>query len=266
MEATVPPEWRKCNSWGPEANAARANGTLQPYSCPPELARWEVFGRSMIQDGDLLFRFSISYTVRGRIGSELIARASDSPFSHHAIAHWENDTLYVFDTVPAPGGVRKIPFAFWALDITPHTFAIMRLKPEFRGHIPAAIGYIEEAYWQQVPFDSALKLDDNRLYCSEMIEKAFRSSGLMLSEELLPRCLPHYLRFAWLGPPAKLFRGIDIDEPLFALGNRYYGIFGSPKLELVYSDFDDEQREANREPPRCATPCFNRHTDPRQDP
>lgn len=249
---TVPPEWRNRNSWGPEGNAARADGTLQPLYYSEKMAALAEFGREHIQEGDVLFRFGISYDPRGCILSSLVARVGDSPFSHEAIAHWEDGVLYVYDAVPAPEGVRKIPFEFWALDNAPHSFAIKRLLPEYQPCIPAAMDNLEMVYQMQPPFDPSLKPDDDRVYCSEMIEKAFRAAGLELSEPIPLRCLPNYLRYSFLRPAAALVVGIDVNEPVFAPGNECYGMFDSPRLELVYSELR-EHSDQYRKAPRCTS-------------
>jgi hypothetical protein len=253
--ATTPREWRDRNAWGPEANAARAANALQPLYYPATLTAWEEFGREHIEDGDLLFRYGLSYSVVGRLTARLTAAVSDSPFTHDAIAHWEGDQLYVYDIVPAPEGARKMPFAFWALDNAPRSLVIKRLKPEYRCYIPGARAYIEDVYLQQVPFDNSLHLDDERLYCSEMIEKAFRSAGLALSDPVPIRCLPRYACYAFLRPVAERVAGVDANEPVFAVGNAHYGLFGSPRLELVYSELP-KIREALRYGPRCAPVPF----------
>jgi hypothetical protein len=246
--ATVPRSWRNRNPWGPEANAARADGSLQPLYLPEEMDEWEAFGREHIQDGDLLFRNGISYTLKGCLIAFVTAAVCDSPFTHDAIAHWEDGVLYVYDTVPEPEGVRKIPFAFWALDNARHSLVVKRLKPQYRCYIPAALDYIETAYLKQIPFDSSLHLDDERLYCSELLEKAFRSAGVALSEPVALRRFPHYGRYAMLRPLAKLCVGLDVDEPVFAVGNQRYGLFGSPYLEVVFSELP-KYREDQRLPP-----------------
>jgi hypothetical protein len=253
--ATTPREWRDRNAWGPEADAARAAGTLQPLCCPAALAAWEEFGREHVREGDLLFRYGVAYHITGRLTACVTAGVCDSPFTHDAIAHWEGDELYVYDIVPAPEGVRKIPFAFWALDNAPHSLAVMRLRPEYRCYIPGALAYIEDAWLRQVPFDEGLHLDDERLYCSEMIEKAFRSAGLALSDPVPIRCLPCYPAYSFLRPLAEWAAGVDVEEPVFAVGNARYGLFGSPRLELVYSELP-EGREARRHGPRCAPVPF----------
>jgi hypothetical protein len=232
--ATVPPAWRNTNSWGPEANAARARGELQPCFKPRELPAWEEFGRVHIQTGDLLFRFGRYQRLSSWLTGCIMAGAMDSRFSHDGIACWEGGTLYVYDIEPAPESVRKVPFSYWALDAAEGSLAVKRLRPEYQPYIPQALAYIADAYHRQVAFDDAFLLDDDRLYCAKMIEQAFRSAGLALSEPV-PICrLPHFRRFCLLAPLAYLASGVRVDERVYALGNDRYGTFGSPYLDTVY--------------------------------
>ncbi len=245
--ATVPHEWRATNPWGPQANEARAEGRLVPLFYPKRQAEWEAFARSTIQDGDLLFRFGTAYSLRQQFTSRLIRGVSDGLFSHDGIAKWEGETLYVYDTVPAPEGVRKTPFIFWMLDVDDNGLFIKRVKPEYRDAIPQALAYIEDAYERQVPFDADLHLDDEKLYCDEMLEKAYRSAGLVLSDPVPARCLPHFKRYLLIALLAELFTTIDVEEPIFAIGNEHYGTFGSPCLDLVFAGKVDRHRSG----PKC---------------
>jgi hypothetical protein len=232
--ATVPLAWRTTNSWGPEGNAARARGDLVPCLEPPDLSTWEALGRQHIQTGDLLFRFGRTHRLSNWLAGCVMAGTMDSRFSHDGIASWEEGILYVYDVEPAPESVRRVPFAYWALDAAEGSLVVRRLKPEQQACIPQALVYIKEAYRRQVAFDGALRLDDERLYCDKMIEQAFRSAGLALSEPV-PICrLPHYRRYCLLAPLARLTFGVHVDEPVYALGNERYGTFGSPYLETVY--------------------------------
>jgi hypothetical protein len=246
--ATVPPAWRHTNPWGPAANEARAEGTLVPLFRPERQAEWEAFAREHIRDGDILFRYGVSYyRLPDRLATRVIAGISDSRFSHNALAVWEGDALYVYDAQPEPEGIRKIPFTFWMLDTTPGTLEIKRPRPEYQFAVPQALAYCEDAYQRQVPFDPALKPDDERLYCSEMIEKAYRSAGVALADPITIRCLPNYHRYRALQPVVQTFTEIRVDTPAFALGNEHYGTYGSPCLELVYQDCPDRPRT----PPTC---------------
>lgn len=142
--ATVPPAWRRGNPWGPEANAARAEGKLVPLYYTEKMAEWAKFGRCHIQDGDILFRYGLSYKPYEIVTSRIIAGIEDNRFSHDGIAHWEGDALYIYDAEPQ--GIRKVPFDFWVLDVADKSLTIKRLRPEYRSYIPAAIAYCEEVY------------------------------------------------------------------------------------------------------------------------
>jgi hypothetical protein len=145
--------------------------------------------------------------------------------------------------------LRKIPYEFWALDVAAGTFAVKRLRPEYRPCIPQALAYCEAQWLRQPPFDNNLHLDDEELYCSELVEKAYRSAGLVLSEPTKIRCLPHYRRFAFLTPFTDAFTEVRVDEPVFSIGNPCYGTFGSPCLELVVGG----ERRKGHAPPKGPT-------------
>src|SRR5688572_18399487 len=89
--ATVPPEWRDANPWGPEANAAREVGILRPLTCPPVTASLAEFARRNIEDGDILFRYGASYRLRDYLVSRVVTKISDGRSSHVAIACREGD-------------------------------------------------------------------------------------------------------------------------------------------------------------------------------
>ena len=61
-------------------------------------------------------------------------------------------------------------------------FGVKRPKLEHRRLIPGALDFCRRKFEAQVPFDREFRLDDERLYCVELVEKAFRSQGLPLSE------------------------------------------------------------------------------------
>ncbi len=53
--------WRG-NPWGPAATRARETGALPPVAVTPYMKQWDAWGRTVLRDGDLLFR-------RGNVGS-----------------------------------------------------------------------------------------------------------------------------------------------------------------------------------------------------
>ncbi len=111
--------------------------------------------------------------------SRFVANVSGSQYSHTGIVAIEKGEPVVYDTTKA--GVRRQPFAVWMLDnVGP--LGVKRLRADLQPHAAAAVRYCRQVFERQVPFDYDLGLDDKALYCVEMTEKAFRASGLPLSE------------------------------------------------------------------------------------
>jgi hypothetical protein len=228
----VPPEWRRCKPFSPEANAARARGELSCDCSDPRAPLWNAFAHHCIRDGDILFRRGRSYTVSGKLTSLLLTTMCGGKYSHDGIAHWEGDRLWVYDV--ERDGARNVPFDFWMLDVLGDRFAVKRVKTEYRRCIPQALAFCADAYHRHVAFDFALSPDDERFYCTEMVEKSYLSAGLNLSEPVPIRRLPGYKYWRFLRPPARLVYGVRVDSLLFSLGNDHYGTFGSKHLETVF--------------------------------
>jgi hypothetical protein len=242
--AAVPPEWRYGNPFGPEANAARARGELPVYGEVPRAAEWEAFAHSRIETGDILFRRGKSCNLKGRITTQVLAGVNDGRFSHVGMAQWEGDELWVFDVEAE--GVRKVPFVLWMLDVDGDEFAIKRVRPEYRLFIPPAMAYCEDAYQRHVGFNFSLSNDGKRYYCSELVEKSYRSAGLHLTEPIPIWQMPGFRRYRILVPLVEICMGVDRNAPVFAIGNEHYGTWASPCLELVYEGPEQDKPERGK--------------------
>ena len=133
-----------------------------------------------LRDGDVVFRLGDARVLWGFFPlSRFIARATGSRFSHTGVVAVERGEPVVYDC--AATGIQRRPFAFWMQDNI-GAFGLKRLKPEQRHRIPGALAYCRRVFEAQVPFDRGFRPDDDRLYCTELVEKAFRSAGLPLSE------------------------------------------------------------------------------------
>ena len=73
--------------------------------------------------------------------------------------------------------VNRQPFCVWVLDNV-GSIGVKPLRPEYSDAIPKVVAYCRSIFNEQVPFDYDLQLDDERLYCIEMTEKAYRSRAL----------------------------------------------------------------------------------------
>ena len=139
------------------------------------------------------------------------------------------------------------------LDVCEGVFAVKRLRPEFRDRIPQALAYCEGVYQARVPFDRAFTLDDDALYCVEMVEKAYESAGLALSDPVPLCCLPNYACHRSLAFLLQKTTGLRVEEPTYVPGNARYGLYASPLLETVYESPEAANPKwSHHKPPRCA--------------
>jgi hypothetical protein len=225
------------NFWGPDAARARLAGELPLLPANELMAKWAGWGRSVLRDGDIVFRRGDARIARGLFPLSLfISRATGSPFSHTGIVALEDGAAVVYDCTSA--GVRRQPFEIWMLD-TVGAWGVKRLKPELRRTIPGVLGYCRQKFEQQVPFDYGFRLDDTALYCLELTEKAFRSQGLALSEPVRIGDWENLTSYPLTaiailyGAGLVLDQPITLDQPVYLPGNERHGMWASPLLEMV---------------------------------
>lgn len=233
----IPPGWT-ANPWGPAATEARQNGTLPPIPMTDVMAKWDHWGRSVLHDGDIVFRLGNARTMLGFLPlSRFIAHATGSKYSHTGIIALEDGVPIVYDC--SSWGIQRQPFAVWMLDSI-GSFGVKRIKPHLKNHVAGVLGYCRKVYADQVPFDDEFRIDDSRLYCVEMTEKAFRSQGLALSE---PVCIGDWENLVQYPLTAMgivrcsrwfVKNAISLDQPTYVPGNDHQGIWASPLLDTVY--------------------------------
>src|SRR3954470_4177538 len=86
----IPETWQ-VNPWGPEAARARLSGEIPPIVLTPQMKRWDAWGKTVLRDGDLLFRQAHAKLLLGGFPfGRFLARVSGGRFSHTGIAAIEN--------------------------------------------------------------------------------------------------------------------------------------------------------------------------------
>jgi hypothetical protein len=227
----IPPTWEG-NPWGPVATRARQSGELPPIPMTPMMKQWDGWGRSVLREGDIVFRRADARILFGRFPfSRFIANASGSRFSHTGVVAIEGGEPVVYDTTKA--GVRRQPFAVWILDnVGP--LGVKRLRPELQPRVAGVVRYCREVFEKQVPFDYDLGLDDQALYCVEMTEKAFRASGLVLSEPVRLGDMENITRYPICVFAFLKLSHLTLDMSAYFPGNDRHGIWSSPHLVTIY--------------------------------
>jgi hypothetical protein len=130
--------------------------------------------RYVPQQGDLIFQ-SLSHDELGRV----IEHATRSPLSHCGILVWEDGEWQVLEAI---GPVTRTPWAQWKRRGKDNGILVCRLKPEFAHHVEPMIRAAEHFLGR--PYDFRYQWDDEHIYCSELIWKAYHAvSGRKLGEK-----------------------------------------------------------------------------------
>lgn len=228
----VPANWPG-NPWGPTANRLRDEGKLPAISMTPDMRAWRGWGKAYLRDGDILFRRGDARILFGYFPfSRFIANAAGSRYSHTGIVAFEKGLPYVYDMTKA--GARRQPFEVWVLDNVGN-LGVKRIKPVLRPKLKQVLRYCRAMYRAQVPFDFDLELGDNRLYCVEMTENAFRSAGLKLSEPVALRDMERIHEFPICTFAFSHLTNLKPEKRIYFPGNDRHGIWSSPLLDTVYS-------------------------------
>jgi hypothetical protein len=125
------------------------------------------------QLGDVLFQ-----SMRASRLGEMIEGATHSDFSHCGIVVQRGGEWKVLEAV---GPVRETPLKQWIHQGKRDRFAAYRFKPEHQSKVPAVIAAALTMMGR--PYDIQYELDDEKIYCSELIYKAYRKvTGKPLGE------------------------------------------------------------------------------------
>lgn len=117
-----------------------------------------------IREGDILFQ-----TLFGQL-CRVIEGVTESEYSHCGIVvKSEGGGLAVLEAIG--GGVRETPLYDWVARGRDALFAVYRLKKEKRAHILLMIEACR--VFMDRPYDTRYMMDDERIYCSELVYKGY---------------------------------------------------------------------------------------------
>lgn len=168
-----------------------------------------------LQSGDVVLQTSRSSR------SALIRRASDSPYSHVGVVERAKDGVFVIEAVQP---VSRTPLSKWVKRGQGGTVTVLRPK----GLDAAARAKVVAEAKRQLgkPYDARYRWDDDALYCSELVVKAFeRGAGITVGKQEVVKSLHLSAAELALGPTL----GIDPEQTLVTPG----GLVGDPQLETV---------------------------------
>ena len=118
------------------------------------------------QEGDIVFQSLLKNPLVNSIEG-----ITGSPYSHCGIIVNKDNKWMVLEAI---GPVKETQLLSWILQSRDLKIDIYRFKTKFKKDIP---GMIKEAYkFTGKPYDIRYRMDDEKIYCSEIIYKAYKNA------------------------------------------------------------------------------------------
>lgn len=164
--------------------------------------------------------------------TKAIESCTGSVYSHCSIVINTGDVPKVFEAV---GPVKETTMKDWIGNGRNGNFMALRLKDKYTAGIPK---FIESAMkFKGRPYDMHMDMDDQKIYCSELIYKAFKSA---FEEEI---GVPQKLSELNWKPNEKFIRLIEKGNlPLERYMITPLAIVNSDKLTVIFSNFKEALR------------------------
>ncbi len=185
--------------------------------------------RQVVKPGDVIFRLSSVPLLGGLVDfSQEVRKATRSDFSHAVLIYRVEPSGVLLADVTASGVTRRY-LIDWYMDPSKNV-VIKRLKPEYQHLIPLVLSEIEKVIQKDWPYDDKFVPDDERFYCTELVDYCFREIGYPLANRVKIKDFPESKIFVSVGC---ILSGIDINNEVTIAGNDEFGLFSSPMLETI---------------------------------
>ncbi|WP_225541198.1 YiiX/YebB-like N1pC/P60 family cysteine hydrolase [Empedobacter stercoris] len=134
-----------------------------------------------IQNGDLIFVGALTEELSGAI-SRATKISDQTNFDHVGLIEKTTDSIFVLHAAPMGGSQREEIHHFYNAQTEKNNqIVIYRLKKEYQSTIPNAIARAKTMLGK--PYNWLYILNDDELYCSDFVERAFRDDKVF---ELIP--------------------------------------------------------------------------------
>ncbi|MDM1522162.1 hypothetical protein HX088_02565 [Empedobacter sp. 225-1] len=134
-----------------------------------------------IQNGDLIFVGALTEELSGAI-SRATKISDQTNFDHVGLIEKTTDSIFVLHAAPMGGSQREEINHFYNSQTEKNNqIVIYRLKKEYQSTIPNAI--VKAKTMLGKPYNWLYILNDDELYCSDFVERAFRDDKVF---ELIP--------------------------------------------------------------------------------
>jgi hypothetical protein len=179
------------------------------------------------RSGDIVFQH-----LPGKLGS-VICEVTDSPLSHCGMVVDRQGELYVIEAI---GPVRYISLKKWLNQGDKGQFTQMRLKEVSQEQITKAVTAAETMLGR--PYDIQYELDDKKIYCSELVYKAYlRGAEIEVGDK------EELGTLNWRGQEEFIRAITGGDLPLDRIMVTPASIARNSRLKLMYSTFPARKDE-----------------------
>ena len=172
------------------------------------------------EEGDILFQ-SLPHS---RLVNA-IEGATESSYSHCGIVSNQNGRWVVYE---AYRNVEETPLRDFVFRGRNQGFAVYRLRNEYRKYTSPTIANARNYLGR--PYDARYRMDDEQIYCSELIYKAFLQSSAQQLGKLVPlselnwRPFRETIKFYEKGP-------VPLDRKIITPGN----MASATQLQLIFA-------------------------------
>jgi uncharacterized protein YycO len=172
-----------------------------------------------VKTGDVVLQTSTSSR------SALIRKASDSPYSHVGLIEVASDGVFVIEAVQP---VSRTPWKAWRARGVGQKVTVLRATTLDDASLRKVVASARKDLGK--PYDARYRWDDETLYCSELVAKAFeRGAGLQVGTQQVVRSLHLSPADLALGPRL----GVDPDQTLLTPAS----LAEDPRFVVVHTDF-----------------------------
>jgi hypothetical protein len=158
------------------------------------------------KDGDIIFHRSLSQQ------SEMVKKVTGSNLTHCGIVFKKDDKFYVFEAVSP---VKVTELNAWINRGQNKEYRVVRLKKELTQDQKKQIYSYARAQLGK-PYDAKFQWSDSKIYCSELVWKAFKAAGIELCEVNKFSDYSITSRLAQLAIKKRYNNKVNWDEPVVA--------------------------------------------------
>ena len=221
--------WHEPPTFDKPPSPSGSASTVSPSAASP-LPSPTPTGAISFREGDVIFQQSTGELP------DVIAAVTQSPITHCGMILLEGDEIMVIE---AADGVEKTPLVQWIRRGKDEKFALLRPEKIPAGGITKAVSHANKFIGR--PYDLQYEMTDEKIYCSELVYKAYRrGAGVRLGKLQKLGDLKYQGHEGFI---RKLTSGtLPLDREMITP----VALYETPDLSVIYDDFKLRKGKRNQ--------------------